>query len=454
MLKDLEFLTSAQGLNVVFPDDYLNERMLTRFVDCFAIMKRLGMSANQCRALAEGDVTRDNSSSVKLAAKAKYDEAQWLNLAKPLRNLLREKQRAALVAYLVPHLKMRRNNDLYEHFLIDVEMDPCMMTSRIKQAISSVQLFVQRCLMNLEPNVDASLEADEKWRHWDWMKNYRVWEANRKIFLYPENWIEPELRDDKSPFFKELESELLQNDLNDETAEAAFLHYLEKLDQVARLEIVGLYRQEETDDADNKTVDLLHVFGRTYETPHIYYYRRRVDSSYWTAWEKVDVDIEGDHLIPVVWNRRLYLLWPIFTEKVEHKPIEMPGTGKPVKEPKRYYEIQLAWSEYKKGKWLAKRLSQRSLETKHSQYSQSNLIFRKNTYTFKTFVDISSGALVVRCLQESHLEGILGWFRFESCNGDVTAISIIITMVDTVGGNTQRSLKKIGKFAGSKKDRN
>ena len=29
---------------------------------------------------------------------------------------------------------------------------------------------------------------------WDWQKRYRVWEANRKIFLYPENWIEPELR--------------------------------------------------------------------------------------------------------------------------------------------------------------------------------------------------------------------------------------------------------------------
>ena len=29
---------------------------------------------------------------------------------------------------------------------------------------------------------------------WEWPKRYRVWDANRKIFLYPENWIEPELR--------------------------------------------------------------------------------------------------------------------------------------------------------------------------------------------------------------------------------------------------------------------
>jgi ATPase family protein associated with various cellular activities (AAA)/ABC toxin-like protein len=29
---------------------------------------------------------------------------------------------------------------------------------------------------------------------WKWRKNYRVWDANRRIFLYPENWIEPEVR--------------------------------------------------------------------------------------------------------------------------------------------------------------------------------------------------------------------------------------------------------------------
>ena len=28
---------------------------------------------------------------------------------------------------------------------------------------------------------------------WDWRKRYRVWDANRKIFVYPENWIEPDV---------------------------------------------------------------------------------------------------------------------------------------------------------------------------------------------------------------------------------------------------------------------
>ena len=26
---------------------------------------------------------------------------------------------------------------------------------------------------------------------WNWRTNYRVWDANRKVFAYPENWTEP-----------------------------------------------------------------------------------------------------------------------------------------------------------------------------------------------------------------------------------------------------------------------
>ena len=48
-----------------------------------------------------------------------------------------------------------------------------------------------------------------------------------------------------------------------------------------------------------------------------YYYRQRVDSAYWTPWEKVDIGMEGYHLIPVLWSHRLFLFWPIFMEKAE-----------------------------------------------------------------------------------------------------------------------------------------
>jgi hypothetical protein len=37
---------------------------------------------------------------------------------------------------------------------------------------------------------------------WNVLKRYRTWQANRRTFLYPENSIEPEQRDDKEPQFE------------------------------------------------------------------------------------------------------------------------------------------------------------------------------------------------------------------------------------------------------------
>jgi len=341
-------------LKARIPEDYRVD-LLDRLNRAMSLLKRLGATAEQASQWCDAAVTGADAKSIRAAAKAKYDDDAWRNIATPLQNALRDKQREALVSYLVArpakwatNLSKADANDLYSHFLIDVEMSSCQISSRIKQAISSVQLFAQRCLMGLEPEVKPS---DPKWTQWTWMKNFRVWEANREIWLYPENWIEPELRDDKTPFFKDLENELLQSDLDDAAAEQAFLNYLEKLDEVARLEIVGVY-----EDDEDKT---LHVFGRTFHNPYVYYYRRRGGvTRAWTPWEKVELDIEGDHLIPVIWNRKLMLIWPVFTDKALEKPITMPAPSAKMDSADHYWEIQLAWSEYKNGQWSGKNLSE------------------------------------------------------------------------------------------------
>jgi len=92
----------------------------------------------------------------------------------------------------IPNPGWKDSNSLFKYFLIDVEMSACQLTSRIKQAISSVQLFVQRCFLNLENRFVVVTQDDKEdrsspnaWSQWQWMKNYRVWEANRKIFFYP-----------------------------------------------------------------------------------------------------------------------------------------------------------------------------------------------------------------------------------------------------------------------------
>ena len=38
-------------------------------------------------------------------------------------------------------------------------------------------------------------EPSPKPKPWQWLRRYRIWEANRKDFLYPENSLEPERAD-------------------------------------------------------------------------------------------------------------------------------------------------------------------------------------------------------------------------------------------------------------------
>jgi hypothetical protein len=419
--------TQNYGLiSLSFPEDYRNGEALTRFQACLEMSKRLGVSAQENFKWLTPDLTAKATRSIRLAVQAKYGFDQWLKVASPLRDKLRIQQRNALVSYLVggnaqTNAKFKDTNDLFAHYLIDVEMAPCMLTSRIKQAISSVQLFIQRCLMNLEPDVTMTTDDADKWT--SWKKWYRVWEANRKVFLYPENWIEPELRDNKSPFFKDLESELLQNEVTLETVEAAFRRYLEKLDEVARLEISGMYYQENEEILHQENEKILHVFGRTRGIPHIYYYRRWENSADWTPWERVDLDIEGDHLIPVVWNQRLYLFWPIFTEKANQPTEQEKDAGS---EPSKYWQIQLAWSEYKNGKWSAKKVSIETISLGEDWFEE------KKEFHFSSQTTIN-GDLIVICYgkifsttnsKTDEIELIqhnLGYFTLSGCDGTVEA---------------------------------
>jgi hypothetical protein len=241
-----------------------------------------------------------------------------------------------------------RVEQLFEFFLVDPGTEPVLQTSRLRLAISAVQLFIQRCLLNLEPGVSPSAIDSE---HWEWMKRYRVWEANRKIFLWPENWLDPEFRDDKTHLFQALESSLFQGDVTNDLAEDAFFAYLRSLETLARLDIRALYIEETVDPAGST----LHVVGRTFGAPHTYFYRSYSDGM-WTPWVPVTAEIEGDHLVAAVWRDRLHLFWVTFIEKPESQPetanLEVLATRSVDSlVPARSVDAHLHWTEYYQGEW-------------------------------------------------------------------------------------------------------
>lgn len=356
------------ALDLIYPADYLLAENWDRLRRAFYFCDNLNAGPAAVKVFAAAAMSDVHAKTLKELLRSKFGAETWLTLSAEIQDVLRERKRDALAAYWLtqnkpadaPSGKWENTNDLYAYYLLDVEMSSCQLTSRLVQASGSVQLFVQRCFMGLEPDVAVKADGDKgdsAWHWWKWMRKYRVWEANRKVFLWPENWIEPELRKDKSQFFLDLENELLQNEIDQYNMEAAFENYLEKLDGVAQLEVVGFFHEDAGDNA------ILHLFGRTTGAePHIYYYRR-YDYRQWTPWEKVELDIQGDYLIPAVVANRLYLFWPVFKEvpdEVMNSRVGTPGLSQasvPVPKTVKKLELQMAVSEYRKGKWTPKRVS-------------------------------------------------------------------------------------------------
>ncbi len=321
------------------------------------------------------------ASEIKEATKAHYDIDNWIdNILPEIQNPIREQKSNALASFLIAFdlqasTKKGWNDriDLYKYFLLDTEMSSMMKTSRIVQATCSIQQFVQRCLLNLESEVVIDENSDGEWKQWEWMRKYRLWEANRKIFLYPENWIEPELRDDKTPFFKELEEDVNQSDVTEEQVETAFENYLHKLQTVSNLTICGIYREVVDNnqglslngmELKTEKVDNLHVIAKTKSSPIEYYYRSYdALNARWSYWEKIELDIKGENIIPFVYNRKLYLFWLLTTEK-SYNNSEYSTSSVPDK----YTEIQLGWSCLKNKKWSPVQYSQK----KHLQYKHYN----------------------------------------------------------------------------------
>ncbi|KAI1355605.1 hypothetical protein F5Y01DRAFT_301744 [Xylaria sp. FL0043] len=299
---------------------------------------------------------------------------------------LRTSRRAALVQYLLqqPIIRGRGIQDADElcgYLLIDVQTGPSFRTSRIKQAISTVQTFMQRCILGLEQRFGISNSAISR-DDFEYLVRYRLWEANRKAFLYPESWIDPTLRDDKSEQFRILEAAMSQGKPTEDSVGQAVSDYVYSMHGVGNLEIQA-YLWDRYDPSGKRS--RLHFFARTRMGPWQYYYRildlvgeKDNQVAFWKPWEKMSVDIQsheltgdafnkrsnsGCYIIPAVLGDRLFLFLPHFTlsdlldEKLKNKTPRALADEKASESMKRkQWQMRMGWTEYRKGKWTPKQI--------------------------------------------------------------------------------------------------
>lgn len=140
---------------------------------------------------------------------------------KALNDRLWERARRALLTYLYGMNRVplpwggsaNCARDLSELLLMDVEAGLCERASRIEEAVTALQNFIQRARLGLEPGWTVSGAFLKLWRHE--FELFRIWEKCKCRSLYQENWIEwDELRQArKIEAFQLLEAELCRNAL-------------------------------------------------------------------------------------------------------------------------------------------------------------------------------------------------------------------------------------------------
>lgn len=244
--------------------------------------------------------------------KAKSAGGDWAQAFKPVSDREETARRDGGVALAVwklsgEPLKITTPRALSEYLLIDLESSACDLTSPIVEATAAVQTYLQRSRMSLEPGVVSLGGIAAAW--WPWLSNYRIWEANRKIFLYPESYIDPTLRGDRTDLFRKLQDELQQSSITPASVERAFTNYLTAFADLAKLRTVESTRARAPHPISGTSVETVFFLGRTEAKPYQYYYRTLRSGNIWSQWSKIDVAMTSPDASLVFAFNRIFLFW-------------------------------------------------------------------------------------------------------------------------------------------------
>ncbi|MEW9555057.1 hemopexin repeat-containing protein [Nonomuraea sp. NPDC050783] len=330
-------------------EDRFEIEFLLRLAEAFAVTRRMGSTPSAVHAEIVSRPAAQAADHLHALLERPRTEEEWAALSERVDGELEVLKRDALVALCLRRAGALTSRDLYERFLIDVDMGAEGRTSPVREAIAATQLYLHRYLLDLE---DVRVRAGEDpagvrervRARWAWLRNYRLWEANRKVFLYPENYVRPELRQDKTPAFEALEDDLLRNEITEEGALRAYKRYLDEYTEVSRLAVAGGYVY--VPDPGEPDLRRLVLFGRTRTEPRRHYYRQAEFrdgerlSTTWRPWREVGVQIEADRVYPVHAFARVFAFWAVAESVAPEDPAHAPaGTN-----PEPVYQVKISFS--------------------------------------------------------------------------------------------------------------
>ncbi|CAI8741578.1 MULTISPECIES: Tc toxin subunit A-related protein [Pseudomonas] len=246
---------------------------------------------------------------------------------------LLEKRRTALIEYSLGHVGKSGENppykflrtpaDLFELLRLDPLDSYPVQSSWVAEATSCAQQFIHAAYRKLEPGY-ADTEFDKRdLATWELYNNYPDWSALQMIGLYPENFINPFVRQRKTSLFKTLENNLNQAHLNSDSVQVALQEYLQTFEQTCNLDVLSSYM----DSVSPARADYYFV-GRQRVPPYQYFWRKAevelspsstaINPAAWSEWLPVDTPtgVTVMDIRPVFWSGRLCLVWAEWQYKV------------------------------------------------------------------------------------------------------------------------------------------
>lgn len=231
---------------------------------------------------------------------------------------LDEATSSAVSAYVIKNGSpswVTSRDELYSWLLIDNQVSAQIKTTRIAEAIASVQLYVNRALASQEEGVDNAVKA-AKFFAADWEtynKRYSTWAGVSELVYYPENYVDPTLRIGQTSMMNEMLQTLSQSQLTSDTVEDAFKTYMTRFEEIANLDVISGYHDNVSDQSGTT-----YLVGRS--AIGDYYWRSadidkmsegKLPANAWSEWKKITAAITpvSNLIRPVIFQSRLYLVW-------------------------------------------------------------------------------------------------------------------------------------------------
>lgn len=256
----------------------------------------------------------------------------WKNISRSLEAALTKRQAATLAASTADRLSevlsswfisnvvtdevsLRSRDELYSYFLIDNQVSAEVKTTRLAEAISSIQLYVNRALNRIESNVAVDVSTRQFFLDWEMNSRYSTWGGISRLAYYPENYVDPLQRIGQTKMMDELSQHINQSQLSEDTVEDAFKTYLARFETIADLKVISAYH-DNVNSGSGKTW----FVGRSREAVGEYYWRNvdmsrfsegKLAANAWSEWVKIDAPINAwrDTVRPVIFRDRLYVSW-------------------------------------------------------------------------------------------------------------------------------------------------